>query len=351
MGKSKRLPEIFDLARVLRDTYRQRYDDAVKARDDAIKFAKNNYVRQSPMLKQSLESARIEFANKIDALKTETRTALADELEKLRMAETARVLSPCIGIERFKALENVPLSRCELSIIAKQHGGKDYHLDKFFRTLADKNGIDTTDPDQFPLLTPIDDKLEALQSLSDGLESLLADYDENKSVKALSALSDRTLMRCEDKYVGSEKTVLTVAQRVNRAYATIMAQGNQIDRANAIANQLRNADKQTQDALLVRLAESNEVGDIAKNLSAPERIKAFANGKAATYHKAEDAYGRMIKAGESSAWDDVAEILTENSRNEFFPSMASATLKTSPKGAETAMQVNKALNEYVYAVQ
>ena len=351
MGKSKRLPEIFDLARVLRDTYRQRYDAAAKTRDDAIKFAKNNYVRQSPMLKQSLETARIEFRNTIDALKAETRQTLANEIESLKKVETARVLQSPMGVERFRALSDVPLSCAELSTIAKRHGGSDYYVDKWLRVIGDRNGIDMSDPDLFPLSTSIDDKLEALETLSGELDTLLTEYDENKSLKALGAMSDRILMRCEDKYVGSEKTVLTVAQRVNRAYATIMAQGNQIDRANAIANQLRNADKQTQDALLVRLAESNEVGDIAKNLSAPERIKAFANGKAATYHKAEDAYGRMIKAGESSAWDDVAEILTENSRNEFFPSMASATLKTSPKGADTAMQVNKALGEYVYAVQ
>lgn len=351
MGKSKRLPEIFDLCRVLRDSYRQKYDDAVKARDEKIRYAKDNYISNSPALKTALEDARTEFKQTIEELKAEARKAFSDEAETLRAAETAKVMVMPTAIDMLKPLLDVPMSYTELSIVAKQHGGKSYYADKFLRTLADRNGIATTDPEAFPLTTPIDDKLEVIDTLTAEMETLLTEYNEDKSIKALGAMSDRILMRCEDKYVGSEKTVLTVAQRVNRAYATIMAQGNQIDRANAIANQLRNADKQTQDALLVRLAESNEVGDIAKNLSAPERIKAFANGKAVTYHKAEDAYGRMIKAGESSAWDDVAEILTENSRNEFFRSMASATLKTSPKGAETAMQVNKALGEYVYAVQ
>lgn len=350
MGKSKRLPEIFDLCRVLRDSYRQKYDDAVKTRDDAIKFAKTNYVRQSPMLKQSLETARIEFANTIDKLKDDTRTALADALESLRTAETAKVLQSPMGIERFKALENVPLSHTELSIIAKQHGGKDYHVDKFLRTLADKNGIDTSDPNAFPLLTSVDDKLEALQSLSDGLEDLLTNYDENKSVKALSALSDRTLMRIENKYIGSERTALTLAQRTDRAYTVIASMPRQLERANAIGNALRNCpDKRSRDALLLKLAE-NPVGDLAEHLSAANAIQSFRDGRAAEYHAAEDALAKLTTAGQAADWDTVSDILRANKRNEFFPNMAQDVLRGSSKACELAQAVNHDAGQTIYDV-
>ena len=350
MAKNNKLPEIFDLCRVLRDSYRQKYDDAVKTRDDAIRFAKTNYVRQSPMLKQSLESARLEFANTIDALKTETRQALADELEKLKTAETAKVLQSPIGIERFKALESVPLSMKELSIIAKQHGGKDYYIDRYIQVLADKNGIDTTDPDAFPLMTSIDDKLEALQSLADGLEDLLTNYDENKSVKALSALSDRTLMRIENKYIGSERTALTLEQRTDRAYATIASMPRQLERANAIGNALRNCpDKRSRDALLLKLAE-NPVGDLAEHLSAPSAIQAFRDNKGREYHAAEDALAKLTKAGQSSQWNAVHDILTAHKDNEFFPAMAEDILKSSQKATEIAQSVNLESGSTVYDV-
>lgn len=350
MAKSNRLPEIFDLCRVLRDSYRKNFDDAAKARDDAIKFAKNNYVRQSPMLKQSLETARIEFANTIDKLKADTRTSLTDALESLRTAETAKVLQSPMGIERFKALENVPLSSCELSIIARQHGGKDYYVDKYIRTLAERNGIDTTDPDAFPLMTSIDDKLEALQSLSDGLEDLLSNYDENKSVKALGALSDRTLMRIENKYIGSEKTILTVKQRTDRAYATIASMPRQLERANAIGNCLRNCpDKRSRDALLLKLAE-NPVGDLAEHLSAPDAIMAFRNGKTAEYHAAEDALAKLTVAGRANQWDVVHDILTAHKGNEFFPAMAEDVLRASSKASEIAQTVNRDAGQTIYDV-
>ena len=350
MVKSRKLPEVFDLCRVLRDTYRQRFDAAVQERDNALKYARSNYQTTSPLLKDALETARIEFKNKIDALKTETRQALSDELEKLRMAETAKVLQSPMGIERFKALENVPLSRTELSVIAKQHGGKDYHLDKFFRTLADKNGIDTTDPDVFPLMTSVDDKLEALQSLADGLEDLLTNYDENKSVRGLSALSDRTLMRIENKYIGSERTALTLAQRTDRAYTTIASMPRQLERANAIGNCLRNCpDKRSRDALLLKLAE-NPVGDLAEHLSAPDAIRAFRDSKGKEYHAAEDALEKLTAAGQAGKWDEVHDILTAHKDNEFFPSLSEDVLKASSKASEVAQSVNLDAGRTIYDV-
>ena len=350
MIKGRKLPEVFDLCRVLRDGYKQKFDAAVKARDDAIKFAKTNYVRQSPMLKQSLENARIEFTNTIDALKSEARTALCDELEKLKTAEMAKVGGSCIGIERFRALSDVPLTYCELSIIARQHGGKDYHVDKFLRTLAEKNAIDTSDPDAFPLSTSIDDKLEALQSLSDGLEDLLTNYDENKSVKGLGALSDRTLMRIESKYIGSEKTILTVKQRTDRAYTTIASMPRQLERANAIGNALRNCpDKRSRDALLLKLAE-NPVGDLAEHLSAPDAIMAFRDNKGREYHAAEDALEKLTAAGQSANWDAVHDILTAHKDNEFFPALSEDILKSSQKASEIAQSVNRDAGQTIYDV-
>jgi len=350
MAKSKRLPEIFDLARVLRDTYRQRYDDAVRERDAALKYARNNYQTTSPLLKDALETARIEFTNTIDALKADTRAALAHELENLRIAETAKVLASPIGIERFKALENVPLTRTELSVIAKQHGGKDYHVDKYLRVLAERNGIDTTDPEQFPLMTSIDDKLEALQSLSDGLEDLLTNYDENKSIKGLSALSDRTLMQIESKYIGSERTALTLAQRTDRAYTTIASMPRQLERANAIGNALRNCpDKRSRDALLLKLAE-NPVGDLAEHLSAANAIQSFRDGKARQYHAAEDALAKLTTAGQAGKWDAVHDILTEHKNNEFFPAMCEDILKSSQKASEIAQSVNMDAGQTIYDV-
>ena len=350
MAKSRKLPEVFDLCRVLRDGYKQKFDDAVTTRNNALKYARNNYQTTSPLLKDALETARIDFRNTIDALKAETRAALGDELEKLRTAETAKVLQSPMGIERFKALENVPLSRCELSTIAKQHGGKDYFIDKYFRTLGDKNGIDTTDPDAFPLLTPIDDKLEALESLSAGLEDLLTNYNEDKSIRALNALSDRKLMQIESKYIGSEKTALTLAQRTDRAYTTIASMPRQLERANAIGNALRNCpDKRSRDALLLKLAE-NPVGDLAEHLSAPDAIQAFRDNKGREYHQAEDALSQLVSAGQASAWDKVTDILTANRNNEFFPQMALDILKASSRASEIAQSVNMDAGQTIYDV-
>ena len=296
MAKSKKLPEIFDLCRVLRDSYRQKYDDAVKARDDAVKFAKTNYVRQSPMLKQSLETARIEFANTIDKLKDDTRTALACELEKLKMAETAKVLQSPTSIENFAHLNDIPLTATELRIICERHGGENYYTDRFFRTVAEKNGIDVS---EFPLMTDIDSKLDALQNLSDGLDDLLIKYDENKTLAGFNALSDRSISQAESKYIGTERTALTVAQKVTRAFQAIQAQPDQISKALCISNQLRNCtDKASRDALLCKLAE-NPVGDFAEAMSAPEMIRAFRDNKAKQYHQAEDALSQLVSAGQA----------------------------------------------------
>lgn len=350
MAKSKRLPEIFDLARVLRDGYRQKYDAAVKERDDALKYARNNYQTTSPLLKDALETARIEFANTIDKLKADTRTALADELEKLKTAETAKVLQSPMSIERFRALENVPLSHCELSIIAKQHGGSDYYIDRWLRVIGERNGIDMSDPNEFPLTTSIDDKLEALKSLSDGLEDLLTNYDENKSVRALSALSDRKLMQIESKYIGSEKTALTLAQRTDRAYQHIASMPRQLERANAIGNALRNCpDKRSRDALLLKLAE-NPVGDLAEHLSAPSAIQAFRDNKGREYHAAEDALEKLTVAGQAADWDTVSDILRANKRSEFFPDMAQDVLRGSSKACELAQAVNHDAGSTIYDV-
>lgn len=347
MAKNNRLPEIFDLCRVLRDGYKQRFDDAVKTRDDAVKFAKTNYVRQSPMLKQSLESARIEFKNTIDALKAETRQAFTDEVDKLRASEEAKLLMSPAGIENFAHLNDIPLTATELRIICERHGGENYYTDRFFRTVGEKNGIDVSG---FPLMTDIDSKLDALESLSAGLEDLLSNYDENKSVKALTALSDRKLMRIENKYMGSEKTILTVKQRTDRAYQHIAAQPTALDKSIAIGNALRNCkDKASRDALLCKLAE-NPVGDFAEAMSAPKMIQAFRNGKVKEYHQAEDALSQLVSAGQGNKWDEVHDILTAHKGNEFFADMAKDVLRASDRAAEIAQSVNMDAGRTIYDV-
>ena len=350
MAKSRKLPEVFDLARVLRDSYRQQYDRAVEERDDAIRFAKNNYVRQSPMLKQSLESARIEFTQKVEKLKAETRKALSDEIEALRTSEEAKVLASPLAVETYATLADIPVTAKELSIICQRHGGQNYYVDRFFRTVAEKNAIDTSDPDAFPLSAPIDDKLEALETLSGELDTLLTEYDENKTLKALSALSDRKLMQIESKYIGSEKTAMTLKQRTDRAYATIASMPRQLERANAIGNALRNCpDKRSRDALLLKLAE-NPVGDLAEHLSAPDAIMAFRNGKSAEYHAAEDALAKLTAAGSAADWDTVSDILRANKRSEFFPDMAQDVLRGSSKACELAQAVNHDAGQTIYDV-
>lgn len=346
MAKSRKLPEVFDLARVLRDSYRRQYDRAVEDRDNAVKYARQNYIGNA--LKDATQTARIEFDSKVQSLKDETRAALHDEIEALRTSEEAKVLASPLAVETYATLADIPVTAKELSIICQRHGGQNYYVDRFFRTVAEKNAIDTSDPDAFPLSAPIDDKLEALETLSGELDTLLAEYDENKTLKALSALSDRTLMQAEDKYVGAEKTVLTVAQTVDRAYTQIMSKPSQIDRAVTISNCLRNCkDDRTRDALLCKLAE-NPVGSIAEQMSAPKAIQAFRDGKARAYHEAETALEKLTTAGQD--WDTVAEILTANKDSEFFPGMAVDVLKSSDKASEVASEVNRDCGKTVYDV-
>ena len=347
MAKSKRLPEIFDLCRVLRDDYRRKYDSAVRERDDAIRFAKSNYVRQSPMLKQSLETARTEFDRKIETLKTETRQAFVEEVDKLRASEEAKLLMSPTSIENFAHLNDIPLTATELRIICERHGGENYYTDRFFRTVAERNGIDVS---EFPLMTDIDSKLDALQNLSDGLDDLLIKYDENKTLAGFNALSDRSISQAESKYIGTERTALTVAQKVTRAFQAIQAQPDQISKALCISNQLRNCtDKASRDALLCKLAE-NPVGDFAEAMSAPEMIRAFRDNKAKQYHQAEDALSQLVSAGQASAWDKVTDILTANRNSEFFPSMALDILKSSQKASEIAQSVNMDAGRTIYDV-
>lgn len=347
MGKSKRLPEIFDLCRVLRDGYRQKFDDAVRARDDALKYARSNYQATSPLLKDALESARTEFNNRIETLKRETRQAFVEEVDKLRASEEAKLLMSPTSIENFAHLNDIPLTATELRIICERHGGENYYTDRFFRMIAEKNGIDVSG---FPLMTDIDSKLDALQNLSDGLDDLLIKYDENKTLAGFNALSDRSISQAESKYIGTERTALTVAQKVTRAFQAIQAQPDQISKALCISNQLRNCtDKASRDALLVKLAE-NPVGDLAEAMSAPEAIRAFRDSKAKQYHQAEDALSKLVSAGQASAWDDVAEILTANKDSEFFPNMTVDILRASSRASEIAQSVNRDAGQTIYDV-
>ena len=347
MAKSKRLPEIFDLARVLRDGYRQRYDAAVRERDNKIQYARDNYMVKSPLLKEALKEARMEFDRKIETLKTETRQALTDEVDKLRASEEAKLLMSPTSIENFAHLNDIPLTATELRIICERHGGENYYVDRFFRTVAEKNGIDVSG---FPLMTDIDSKLDALQNLSDGLDDLLIKYDENKTLAGFNALSDRLIAQAESKYIGTERTALTVAQKVTRAFQAIQAQPDQISKALCISNQLRNCtDKASRDALLVKLAE-NPVGDLAEHLSAPSAIQAFRDGKAKEYHQAEDALSQLVSAGQAGKWDTVHDILTAHKDNEFFRDMSKDVLRASDKGSEIAQTVNRDAGQAVYDV-
>ena len=347
MAKSKKLPEIFDLCRVLRDNYRRRYDDAVQERDNSIQYAHDNYMVKSPLLKEALKEARMEFDSKIETLKAETRQAFATEVDKLRASEEAKLLVSPASIENFAHLNDIPLTATELRIICERHGGENYYTDRFFRRVAEKNGIDVS---EFPLMTDIDSKLDALQNLSDGLDDLLIKYDENKTLAGFNALSDRKIAKAESKYIGTERTVLTVAQKATRAFQAIQAQPDQISKALCISNQLRNCtDKASRDALLVKLAE-NPVGDLAEHLSAPSAIQAFRGNKGKEYHQAEDALSQLVNAGQGNKWDEVHDILTEHKNNEFFPTMCEDILKSSQKASEIAQSVNMDAGQTIYDV-
>lgn len=171
--------EVFAMAKVCMDTYKNRFDKAKTKKEERFKNLNRNFVPGSPMFVAERDKITPEYKTEVENARDELLKDFEDVFMRTVAHEKAAV-SVVTGstkemLATLKYLEDMPVSVDEYTALTGSFGGKLYWLDRFFEKIADKNGIAKTGVQ--PSLTV---KMEILETLAANVREFLNEYDGEK---------------------------------------------------------------------------------------------------------------------------------------------------------------------------
>ncbi len=248
--------DIFNMARVVMDTYKGRYEKAKKKREERFRNLNANYKPGSPLFLEERNKIVPDFEAEIAKARNDLMMEFEDSLMKLRAIETAKVAvisnETKTMMSVLDCLKDRTVSLDEYTVLTQHYGGKTYWVDRFLETLADKCGIMDS------MVQPgLGTKLEILKTLEQNVREYIDGYDgENKCFPVTS--SDKYIYKMEESYTNSYSNVrLDSREQAKRMISKALNEGSSLDRSFVLANMLRTSTPDIQDEMLSILAEKD----------------------------------------------------------------------------------------------
>ena len=248
--------DIFNMARVVMDTYKGRYEKAKKKREERFRNLNANYKPGSPLFLEERNKITPDFEAEIAKARNDLMSEFEDSLMKLRAVETAKVAAISNETKNMMSvldcLKDRTVSLDEYTVLAQHYGGKTYWVDRFLETLADKCGIMDS------MVQPgLGTKLEILKTLEQNVREYIDGYDgENKCFPVTS--SDKYIYKMEESYTNGYSGVrLDSREQAKRMISKALNEGSSLDRSFVLANMLRTSTPDIQDEMLSILAEKD----------------------------------------------------------------------------------------------
>lgn len=248
--------DIFNMARVVMDTYKTKFEKAKKKREERFRNLNTNYKPGSPLFLEERNKIVPDFEAEIAKARNDLMMEFEDSLMKLRAVETAKIAVITSETKSMMAvldcLKDRTVSLDEYTVLAQHYGGKTYWVDRFLETLADKCGIMDS------MVQPgLGTKLEILKTLEQNVREYIDGYDgENKCFPVTS--SDKYIYKMEESYTNSYSNVrLDSREQAKRMISKALNEGSSLDRSFVLANMLRTSTPDIQDEMLSILAEKD----------------------------------------------------------------------------------------------
>ena len=346
-------PTVFDLAIVVRDGYHTSYNAITAEREKEMKYLRDNYKEGSTALQNEKDRINATYTAKLTEARNSVKDAMRERIQRIRGQMESRVTQSNNDLlTKFKFLDEIPVSGDELSLIACKYGGTQYFFDRFLRSVAEKNGIDLSNGERFPLMQDYSKQSEAINELEAEMETMLSRYDGNNDFTGFAALSDRKVYSLERKYEGTERNSYTNRQLINRCASLILSQTDEMKKGFALRNALKNASEAVRDGILAQL--SGKLSSTAKAYSTyADAIEAFENGEADKYSQAE-ILADKVRSLRTTVGDKQPELLTamlnQGAENKYFVNMISPDIAGSDTLRQAAECVNAERKETVYDV-
>ncbi|MCM1223385.1 MAG: hypothetical protein NC548_53950 [Lachnospiraceae bacterium] len=246
--------QVFAMAKVAMDTFKQRYDSAKKRKKQRFDDLNANFKPGSPMFVQERDRITPEYEAEIEKAREKCKKEFIGILEttiaKERAAATVTGGSVNNILETLKCLETIPVSVDEYTALVDTLGGKLYWVDRRLAQIAEKNGI--RDAAVQPSLTV---KLQVLNRLEADVTEFLNDYNgEDKSF--IITNSDGHIYNLENEYTNGYSHVnMSGREQAKRMVTEALRKGDSMERACYLANMLRTSAPELQMELLTELSE------------------------------------------------------------------------------------------------
>lgn len=246
--------EVFAMAKVCMDTYKNRFDKAKTKKEERFKNLNRNFVPGSPMFVAERDKITPEYETEVENARDELLKDFEDVFMRTVAHEKAAV-SVVTGstkemLATLKYLEDMPVSVDEYTALTGSFGGKLYWLDRFFEKIADKNGIAKTGVQ--PSLTV---KMEILETLAANVREFLNEYDGEKKNFVVTS-SDKYIFHLEERYTNGYSGVhMSDKETAKRLVNKALNKGDSMERSVALANMLRTTEPDMQHEILSLLAE------------------------------------------------------------------------------------------------
>lgn len=299
--------------------YKKEFDKALEQKEKDLADAKKGFIGDK--LKQRIAEINEEFDKKIVNLRLDAIASL-EEIEALKKQELGEVQGiDKATVEKINALRDIPISADEYEALMQDVLiSSNYWAKRSLMHLASKNNIDVTETG---IGATYSVKISVLSQLKDQFARVINNYrcaDRSENMMCEHVYLSDNVLENAIKIYGGKVSTLTEVEKANNAWLTIKANTNDIDRAFAIGNCMRNAKtEENKDRLLYLLSTDLNVKEISLQLSGYyDEITDFRSNKAIAYEQATKAM-QIVRSASSK--EQIDFIATEQGENAFFKKM------------------------------
>lgn len=248
--------DIFNMAKVVMDTYKARFDKAKKKKEERFERLKKNFMPGSPLFVKERDSITPQFQEEVEKARHDLMAEFEEELMRLKAVETAQVATISSETKSMMIvldhLKDSVISIDEYTVLAQHYGGKSYWVDRALERAALKCAI----PDSM-VQPPLSTKLEILKTLEENVREYIEKYDGEKKNFFVTS-SERYLFSLEERYTNNYSSMrLNSREEAKRAVTKALSEGSSFDRALVLANVLRTSKPDVQQEILAYLDEKD----------------------------------------------------------------------------------------------
>lgn len=320
--KSKEM--IFDIIQVGVRDFKDRYNEANKARKAALKRLRHELVPNTPRYRAEQAQIEADFQAALTQSREWVLSEVMPELQSARQrAENALTLTDTEvkKLDTLKRFADIPLAQREIDILAEKYGGG-YWSDRLLKQLAEQNSCEY-------LLggARVSEKLDALDQLESGINTFLNSYtgEGTTSYDVLRSVSDRVVYELERQFTGGYRDVrLTPAQKARRAVTVCKSQPDFLSKSIKLANSYRNSDVRTRQFILSLCVDDESMTGVLRMAGLDKRADDFKENGLSDMKKA------IQTLNEAQRLDDVIEIaatLDNAGDNPFLAELIADTLE------------------------